>query len=76
MHVTRGRPEYNPKPMSLTAIEDLITQHVADNHANLEANRNIDSGVNEGESLHKCNRGPNTSCSYKDFINCKPRSFH
>lgn len=50
--------------MSLATIDDLVTQRVADALANLEENRNVDSGGNGGESSHRDNRGPTRAYSY------------
>ena len=62
--------------MNSAMIEALVAQCVADVIANLETNMNIGSGGNGGESSQGDNRGPTRVCSYKDFMNCKPKSFH
>lgn len=66
----------NPEPMKSATVEALMAQHVADSIANLETNRNIGLGGTEGEISYEENRGPSTACSYKDFMNCKLKSFH
>lgn len=42
----------------------------------LETPTNVGSGANGGESLQGDNRVPTRVCSYKDFMNIKPKPFY
>ncbi|GJS99003.1 hypothetical protein Tco_0820173 [Tanacetum coccineum] len=59
--------------LNSAAIEQLITQHVADAMTAYEANQNSDNGVkietsrSAGGVEHAVH-----SCSYKEFLTCKP----
>ncbi|GJW84764.1 hypothetical protein Tco_0157909 [Tanacetum coccineum] len=57
------------------AIEQLIAQHVADAMTAYEANRNSGNGVNN-ETSSSVGGVEHTvrSCSYKEFLTCKPQN--
>ncbi|GJW46554.1 reverse transcriptase domain-containing protein [Tanacetum coccineum] len=71
--------------MSAAAIEQLITQRVADVLLTCEANRNNENGNGNGndngnvshDSGNGSRRSLHTSrgCTYKEFLNCQPLNF-
>ncbi|GKC96376.1 hypothetical protein Tco_1161818 [Tanacetum coccineum] len=64
-------------PMSSRAIEELIAQRMADAMIDYLANRNSGTGINKKASGNAGGGEPTTrSCSYKEFLNCKPRNFN
>lgn len=70
-------PHTNLDSLNPTAIETLVSQRVVAAMVNFKANRNTGSGAGSGqESTQGDNRGPPKAYSYKDFMNCKPKSFH
>ena len=71
-----GRSERNLEPMIPATIEALLAQRVADAIVRLETPWNIGSGGNEGENSQGDNRVPTRVCSYKDYMNCKPKPFY
>ena len=76
---TRQNPIPTPTaapPMDSTAIESMIAQRVADALANYEANRHNGTGHGTASSSHGNDHANPRVCTYKDFQNCKPRSFH
>ncbi|GJW89088.1 reverse transcriptase domain-containing protein [Tanacetum coccineum] len=73
--------------MSATAIEQLITQRVADALLTYEVNRNNENengngnGNDNGNGSHDSRGGSGRSlhtargCTYKEFLNCQPLNF-
>ncbi|GJW01964.1 hypothetical protein Tco_1560820 [Tanacetum coccineum] len=71
--------------MSAAAIEQLITQRVADALLTYEANRNSGNGNgngnNNGNGSHDSGDGSRRPlhtahwCTYKEFLNCQPLNF-
>ncbi|GJX18512.1 hypothetical protein Tco_0221189 [Tanacetum coccineum] len=61
--------------MSATAIEELITQRVADALADYDANQNIGNGNDNGNGSHDSGSGGGRMshiarvCTYKEFLN-------
>ncbi|GJY15537.1 reverse transcriptase domain-containing protein [Tanacetum coccineum] len=67
--------------MSATAIEELITQRVADALVHYEANQNRQNGNDNGNGRHDLGSGGGRTshtarvCTYKEFLNCQPLNF-
>lgn len=55
-------------------MEETITRRVAEAIAQYEANRTNTQGTNTGPS--RTAPQVQQTCSYKDFLNCKPTYFH
>ncbi|GJV65506.1 hypothetical protein Tco_1476334 [Tanacetum coccineum] len=69
------------KGMSAAAIEQLITQCVADALLAYEANQNNGNRNNNGNGSHDSRGGSERplhtarGCTYKEFLNCQPLNF-
>ena len=76
INTPQGNPGAPPPPMS---FEEMISQQVDEVLANYEVIRNNASWYNGGGGGGGSNGEPRNGpflCSYKDFQNCKPKSFH
>nr|GEU97929.1 putative reverse transcriptase domain-containing protein [Tanacetum cinerariifolium] len=65
--------------LSLVAIEQLISQQVADAIYAYETNRNIRARINDGARASDTADGVENiahGCSYKEFLNYKPHNFN
>ena len=64
-----------PKGMSPAAVQALVAASVAEALAAYDAARRQNPSGSGGNGGDGGNGGNPRPCSYKDFINCKPRSF-
>lgn len=74
----RAQPNLDPVTMDVATIEVLITQQDSEALANFITNRNVESEQDGsgGDSTQGSNEFHPRECTYKEFINYKPKTFY
>lgn len=74
---TRGNPEPSPPEVDTTAFQAAVSAAVTTAMAQLHrGNNGGGNGQGSGSSNNGTNQGPTKTCTYKDFVNAKPRTFN